>query len=123
MALQTKPNEVFTPALAKEVYADLAALTGTATGNTGPVTGMQVCQATLVAGVATVAAGITITASSQVFTSMEAPGGTIGSDWKVPTAGMVVGAPGTGAFTVTAINTSGATVTTDTSVLNCLIVN
>lgn len=123
MSLQTKQNEVMTPALAKQVYNDLVALTGAGTGNTGPVTGFQVCQATLVAGVATVAAGITITANSLVFTSMEAPGGTIGSDWKVPTSAMVTGAPGTGAFTVTAINTSGATVTTDTSTLNCLIVN
>lgn len=113
------PNQVFPPVIA----AAVAALQGNGGGNTGTVASLQTGQVTLVSGVATVSAGITITANSLVFTSMEAPSGTLGTDWKVPTSQMVVGGPGTGAFTVTAISTSGATVTTDDSTLNYLIVN
>jgi hypothetical protein len=93
----------------------------TATGG-DVVPRFQVGKLTLVAGVATVS-NVRISSASQVFTSMNTPGGTIGSDWKVPDAGLVVGGPGTGSFTCTAISTTGTTVTTDTSVLNYVILD
>lgn len=120
ITLQSNPSNAINPTHSPAVQADLVALAAAVGGASG---GIQVGKVTLVLGVATVSTGITITASSQIFTSMNAPGGTTGSDWKVPDAGLVVGAPGTGAFTVTAISTSGSTVTTDTSTLNYMIVN
>jgi hypothetical protein len=85
----------------------------------------QAGTATLVAGVATVNTGVTITANSKVFVSLNTPGGaTNGADYKVPTASLVVGAPGTGAFTITAVSTTGgATVATDVSTVNWVVFN
>jgi len=73
---------------------------------------------TLVAGVATVATGVTINADSVVSISLVTPGaGTNGAGYKV--SGLVAGPPGTGSFTITAVSTTGgATVATDVSVLN-----
>lgn len=79
---------------------------------------------TLVAGTKTVNTGITITASSVVLTSMNTPGGGgNGVDYKVPSASLVVGGPGVGAFVVTAVDATGATVATDVSTINYLVVN
>lgn len=78
---------------------------------------------TLVAGVVTLAAGITITASSRIFVGINTPAGAaLGVSHKIPSGSRVVGGPGTGAFTVTAIDATGATVVTDTSTIDYLIV-
>ena len=84
---------------------------------------MQAGTLTLAAGVRTVNTGIVITPGSKVFITPNTPaGGTQGVKYKVPDAALVVGDAGTGAFTVTAIDATGATVAGDTSTLNYLIV-
>jgi hypothetical protein len=77
---------------------------------------------TLVAGTKTIAAGVTITASSRVLLQMTDPGaGVLGDKYKV--TGKVVGGPGVGAFTVTAIaNADGSTVATDVSVHDYVVI-
>lgn len=82
---------------------------------------VQTGSATLVAGVKTVNTDITITASSKVYLQLVTPGGTMGAHHKVGT--LVVGGPGTGAFTITAVDASGTLVNTDTSVFNFLIMD
>jgi len=70
---------------------------------------------TLVAGVATLSTGITVTALSRLFFNVKTPGGAAqGTRYKYTT---VVGGPGVGSFTVTAVDSTGATVVTDVSVL------
>lgn len=76
--------------------------------------------AVLIAGTKTLAAGITISASSKIFLQVVTPGGTMGTHYKL--TGVTTGAPGVGAFTVTAVDTSGSLVNTDTSTLNYTIV-
>ena len=86
-----------------------------------PTAKIQTGSLTLVAGAKTLAAGITITAQSKVFLQMSAAGaGALGAAYTVD--GLVVGAPGTGAFTVTAVDAAGAPVATDISVHSFLIV-
>lgn len=82
----------------------------------------QVTALTLVAGTKTVNTGITILASSKVFLQMRTPGGG-GNGVQYKVTGLTVGAPGTGAFTVTAVDTAGALVNTDVSVLDAFIFN
>jgi hypothetical protein len=84
--------------------------------------GMQAGSATLVNGTVTVNTGITILSTSTtkiVVTVSTASGTTLGAHYKV--TNLVAGGPGTGAFTITAIDTSGATVTSDNSTLNYII--
>lgn len=69
---------------------------------------------TLAAGTATVNTGITVMAGSVLFFNAKTPGGTMGAHYKFST---VAGGPGTGSFTVTAVDTSGSLVNTDTTVL------
>lgn len=84
---------------------------------------VQFGKVTLIAGVGTVAAGVTLTADSIVSTSMNTPGGTLGTwGYKVADADITVGAPGTGAFVVRSIDENKAAATSDTSVLNYMIV-
>lgn len=92
------------------------------TNDTNVVTGVGT--ATLVAGTVVVNPGVAITASSKITLTLNTPGGaTNGSQYKVPTAGRTVGAAGVGTFTVTAVDTAGATVATDVSTLDYAIHN
>ncbi len=84
---------------------------------------VQVGTITLASGTKSLATGIVITASSKVFVSLNTPGGTMGTNYKVPDASLVVGISGVGTFVASAVDGSGATVTTDTSTLNYMIVN
>lgn len=83
--------------------------------------GLQTGTVTLGSGVGTVNTGITISSLSttKIFLTLVTPTGTLGAAYKVGT--LVVGGSGTGSFTVTAVSTSGTTVTTDGSTLNYLI--
>lgn len=76
---------------------------------------------TLTSGVGTVSSGITILSatSTKVYTQLTTPSGTLGNAYKV--GSLVVGGLGTGSFTITAVNTSGSTVSTDNSTLNYTI--
>jgi hypothetical protein len=77
---------------------------------------------TLVAGTKTIATGITITANSRVLLTRTAQGGTSTAVVEYDCTAKTVGAPGTGAFTVVAATIAGATVTTDTSTLDYVII-
>lgn len=91
--------------------------------NPGGQASLQAGKLTLVAGTKALATGITITPNSKVFVSLDTPGGgTQGVKYKVPDASLVNGGPGTGEFIVTAVDNAGATVATDTSTINYLIV-
>ncbi len=69
---------------------------------------------TLVRGVATVNSGITIRSSTRVLPQLLTPAGTMGAGGiKVA---KVVGGPGAGSVTLTAVGLDGSTTTTDTSV-------
>lgn len=83
---------------------------------------MQTGTATLVSGTITISTGIRIasTSTTTIFLTLNTPSGTLGAHYTAN--GLVVGGPGTGAFTITSVDTSGATVTTDNSTLNYLIV-
>lgn len=83
--------------------------------------GFQSGSLTLTSGTNTVNTGIIInsTTTTKVLVQLTTPGGTISGIYKV--ASLVAGGSGTGSFTVTAVNTSGTTVTTDTSTLSYLI--
>lgn len=75
--------------------------------------------ATLVAGTVTVAAKVT--ATSRILTSLNTPGGGgNGVDYKAPAASRVVGAPGS--FVITAVDAAGATVATDVSTVDWVVV-
>lgn len=82
----------------------------------------QVGTVTLVSGTKTINTGITVTANSKVFVSVNTPGGTDGINYSVPDSSLVVGGPGTGSITINSISSAGAVVTTDTSTVNYLIV-
>jgi hypothetical protein len=84
--------------------------------------GFQSGTLTLSGGTFTVNSGITINSTTTtriMLTLLTATGVTLGNSYKVTS--LVAGGPGTGAFTVTAINTSGATVATDGSILSYII--
>jgi hypothetical protein len=84
---------------------------------------LQTGTVTLVAGTFTLSTGIVISASSKVLVSLNTPAGVPqGVNYKVPDASLVVGASGVGAFTVTATDSAGALVATDSSTINYLIV-
>lgn len=74
---------------------------------------------TLVAGTKTINTGVTIKSTSAIIAYLKTPGGTMGARYKVA---KVAGDPGTGSFTITATDAAGATVATDTSVYDVLIV-
>lgn len=83
---------------------------------------VQSGEATLVAGTVTIATGITVTATSRVFVSRTAQGGTSTGVIAYECTAKTVGAPGTGAITLRANNAAGTIVNTDTSTLDYLIV-
>lgn len=64
---------------------------------------------TLVSGVSPAVLVTGMTATSKVTITVKTPGGTMGNNYKA--------VPGAGSFVITAIDTAGATVTTDTSTL------
>lgn len=74
--------------------------------------------ATLVSGTVTVSTAAALTTST-ILVSLNTPGGTLGADYKVATASIVNGT----SFVIAAINSAGATVTTDTSTINWVIIN
>lgn len=78
----------------------------------------QKVSVTLVDGVGVVNTGITVTANTVALPSLKTPAGTMGTSLK---AAYVVGAPGTGSVTLTAVDDAGATVTTDDSVYDVLL--
>lgn len=82
---------------------------------------IQAGTGTLVAGVLTVSAGITVTAVSRVFAMRKTEGGTDGDELRCPTADRTVGGPGTGAITIRAFS-AGSAATSDTSTIDYLIV-
>lgn len=82
---------------------------------------IQAGTGTLVAGVLTVSAGITVTATSRVFAMRKTEGGTDGDELRCPTADRTVGGPGTGSITIRAFS-AGSAATSDTSTIDYLIV-
>jgi hypothetical protein len=108
---------------AKVIVGPVGDILARAVGGASGAGGVQAGTVTLVAGTKTVNTGITITSSSKVFVSLNTPGGgTQGVKYKVPDASLVVGGPGTGTFIVTGVDNAGATVATDVSTINYLIV-
>lgn len=77
---------------------------------------------TLVAGTKTINTGITITATSRVFVSRTAQGGTSTGVIAYECVSKTAGAPGTGSITIQANNAAGTIVNTDTSTVDYLIV-
>lgn len=95
---------------------------GTADPIDVPAPSLQTGSLTLVTGTKVINTVITITAASKIFLQMVTPGGA-GNGVQYKLTSVTVGAPSTGAFTVTAVDAaSGATVASDVSVLNYLIV-
>jgi hypothetical protein len=82
---------------------------------------IQAGRGTLAAGVLTVNAGITVTATSRVFTLRVTEAGTDGDEIRVPDADRTVGAPGTGSLVFRSF-LSGVAATSDTSTFDYLIV-
>jgi hypothetical protein len=76
---------------------------------------------TLVAGVLTVDAGITVTAQSVVVAMRKTEAGTDGDELRCPSADRTVGGPGTGAITIRAFS-AGSAATSDTSTIDWIIV-
>lgn len=76
---------------------------------------------TFAAGVLTVSAGITVTATSRVFAMRKTEAGTDGDEIRVPTADRTVGGPGTGSLVFRSF-ISGVAATSDTSTFDYLIV-
>lgn len=76
---------------------------------------------TFAAGVLTVNAGITVTATSVVIANRKTEAGTDGDEIRVPTADRTVGGPGTGALTFRSF-LSGVAATSDTSTFDYVIV-
>ncbi len=83
---------------------------------------IQVGTGTLVAGVLTVSAGITVTSVSRVFMSRVTEAGTDGDELRCPAADRTVGGPGTGAITIRSF-LSGVAATSDTSTIEYMIVD
>lgn len=84
--------------------------------------GIQTGTATLVGGTKTVNTGVRLTAKSKIFLTLNTPGGTLGANHKVPDASITTGEAGTAEFTITAVDSAGALVNTDTSSLNWLVI-
>ena len=82
---------------------------------------IQAGAGTFAAGVLTVNAGITVTATSRVFAMRKTEAGTDGDEIRVPTADRVVGGPGTGSLVFRSF-ISGVAATSDTSTFEYLIV-
>lgn len=82
---------------------------------------IQAGRGTFAAGVLTVNAGITVTATSRVFTSRVTEAGTDGDEIRVPDADRTVGGPGTGSLVFRSF-VSGAAAASDTSTFDYLIV-
>lgn len=76
---------------------------------------------TLIAGTKTINTVIVMTANSVVLLQPTESGGTAGTRYKV--TGKTAGVAGVGAFTVTAIDTAGSLVNTDTSTFDFVIVD
>lgn len=76
---------------------------------------------TFAAGVLTVNAGITVTATSRVFAMRKTEAGTDGDEIRVPTDDRTVGGPGTGSLVFRSF-ISGVAATSDTSTFDYLIV-
>lgn len=105
---------------AKGVYIDVDPLAG-AQAQGEAATRIQTGRGTLAAGVLTVNAGITVTATSRIFASRVDEAGTDGDEIRVPDADRTVGGPGVGAVTFRAY-LSGAAATSDTSEFDWMIV-
>lgn len=82
---------------------------------------IQAGTGTFAAGVLTVNAGITVTATSKVFAVRKTEAGTDGDEIRVPTADRTAGGPGTGALVFRSF-LSGVAATSDTSTFDWLIV-
>ena len=80
----------------------------------------QVGNATLVSGTVTVDTTVTLTSSSIVLVQPTTIAGTAGTHFEVA---ITAGVPGTGEFTITAVDTAGSTVATDVSVVRWVIIN
>jgi hypothetical protein len=93
-------------------------------GVTGQAPLIQAGTVTLVAGTKTIAAGITLSASSVITFSRKTQGGTITSTvgYEAPGASRTIGAPGTAAMIVNAVVAAGTVASGDTSTLDYLIV-
>lgn len=89
--------------------------------NSQAVPRIQAGRVTLAAGVKTISAGITITATSRIFASRVTEAGTDGDELRIPDADRTVGGPGTGAITIRAF-LSGVAATSDTSTVDYMIV-
>ena len=76
---------------------------------------------TFAAGVLTVNAGITVTATSRVFAMRKTEAGTDGDEIRVPSADRTVGGPGVGSLVFRSF-ISGVAATSDTSTFDYLIV-
>lgn len=83
---------------------------------------VQAGQATLATGFFTVNSGVTISLNSIVVVSLVTPGGTRTGFAGYKITALTAGAPGTGAFTITAINDSATTLGSCTDVVNYIIV-
>lgn len=82
---------------------------------------IQTGRSTFVAGVKTINAGITVTATSRIFASRVTEAGTDGDEIRVPDADRTVGGPGTGSLVFRSF-LSGVAATSDTSTFEFLIV-
>lgn len=78
---------------------------------------------TLVAGVLTLNAGITVTAVSRVIVTLKTPAGTFSDGgFDAPSADRVVGGPGTGTVVIRALVQAGTANVADTSTVDWVIV-
>jgi hypothetical protein len=82
---------------------------------------VQAGRGTFAAGVRTINAGITVTATSRVFASRVTEAGTDGDEIRVPDADRTAGGPGTGALVFRSF-LSGVAATSDTSTFDYIIV-
>lgn len=79
---------------------------------------VQSVSGAMVLGVLTINTGITVTAATRALPVLRTPGGTMGARFKTV---LTVGGPGTGAVVVTATDAAGATVATDTSTYDVIL--
>lgn len=82
--------------------------------------GIQTGSVTLSSGLASVT-GITVTSASKIYISLHTRAGTIAAAPLYDQSGITVGV-GTGAFSLASVSTTGATNTSDASVLNWLVI-
>jgi hypothetical protein len=110
-------NQVYTPAVANQLAAAVTTINQLATGVA--TLNAQSGAAVLAAGTVTVT-GVTLTATSVITLSRKVQGGTSGAGGVMaPSASRNVAA---GSFVINAVDTLGATVTTDTSTIDFLII-